>query len=392
MIIMGVLGLLVGSFTNVLIWRLPRHESIAFPPSHCPNCNHPLAVKDLVPLFSWLALRGKCRYCHAPISPRYPVVEAITGLAYATIALFFPISVAGAGLLGLCFFFTILLAASVIDAETYTIPDALTIPGVILGLIFAGVATYQGTAAAAGMATALPGIAQAVQGALMGAGVLVTIDLFGSWVLRRFRERQYPSAPIDYQQISLSLFVGALVGGLLHQPWSVAAMAGLLAAVVSTGANIAAKKVIRLPEFITLGGTLLLLTGLSALGGSNLGNTLLELLYGMLAGAGAASMLAGVYWWARASDIDEDSPSDASAMGFGDVKLAAVIGAFLGFGNVLLSIGVAIAAGAILGIIQRLVVGENRLKFGPYLALGALVAMLWGQPIIAAYRQWMHLG
>lgn len=384
---MGVLGLLVGSFTNVLIWRLPRGENIAFPPSHCPNCDHPLAVKDLVPLFSWLSLGGKCRYCHAPINPRYPIVEAISGLAYALIAYFFPLSVVGAGLIGLCFFFTILLAASVIDAETYTIPDALTLPGTALGLLFAGVAGHQGTAGALGVPTALPGLDGALKGALLGAGLLVAIDLFGSWVLRRFRERQYPDMPIGYQQISLGMLLGTLAGGLLGRGWGVAAMAGLLGAVLSTLLNVAGKKVVRIPEIITLGGTLLGVALLASRGGA----AVLGSLNGLLAGAGAASLLAGVYWWLRAGDIDDDSPADPSAMGFGDVKLAAVIGAFLGFENVLVSLGVAIVAGAVLGVVQRLVIGENRLKFGPYLAVGALVAMLWGEPIVAAYRHYLGL-
>lgn len=379
---MGVLGLLVGSFTNVLIWRLPRGESIAFPPSHCPKCDHPLAVKDLVPLFSWLSLGGKCRYCRAPINPRYPIVEAVSGLAYALIAYFFPISIAGASLIGLCFFFTILLAASVIDAETYTIPDALNIPGVAMGLIFGGIATVLGTAGAAGTPTALPGIAEALMGALMGAGLLVAIDLFGSWVLRRFRERQYPDMPLGYQQIALGLLLGAVAGGVLGQPWWVAGAAGLLGALLSMFANMGAKKVIRIPEVLTLGLGLVAVVLSSTHGGP----AMLAALNGALTGAGAASLLAGVYWWLRADDIDDDSPADPSAMGFGDVKLAAVIGAFLGFNDVLLALGVAIVAGAVLGVVQKMVIGENRLKFGPYLAVGALVAMLWGQPIINGYR------
>lgn len=77
-----LVGLSVGSFLNVVIHRLPRGGSILFPPSHCPHCKHPLAAADLVPLVSWLFLRGRCRYCQAPIHWRYPLVEAVTGLAF----------------------------------------------------------------------------------------------------------------------------------------------------------------------------------------------------------------------------------------------------------------------------------------------------------------------
>jgi leader peptidase (prepilin peptidase)/N-methyltransferase len=184
----GVFGLLVGSFSNVLIWRLPRGENIAFPPSHCPDCDHRLGATDLVPLFSWLSLGGKCRYCRAPIKSRYPVVEALTGLGYATIAALFPLTVYGAGALGLMVLFTLLLVGSAIDLDTYTIPDELTLPGVALGLLFGMLNTRAGVGG-------LPDFAAAVNGALLGAGLLVAINQFGSWVLRRLRERQYPEYP-----------------------------------------------------------------------------------------------------------------------------------------------------------------------------------------------------
>ena len=108
MVFAGVLGLLVGSFSNVLIWRLPRGENIAFPPSHCPNCDHRLAPLDLVPVASWLSLGGKCRYCRSPIKARYPVVELLTGVGYATVAALFPFTTFGAGTLGLMLLFTLL--------------------------------------------------------------------------------------------------------------------------------------------------------------------------------------------------------------------------------------------------------------------------------------------
>jgi leader peptidase (prepilin peptidase)/N-methyltransferase len=77
------LGACVGSFLNVVVWRLPRGESIISPPSHCPKCNTPLAWYDNIPVFGWLWLRGKCRYCKNPISPRYPIIEALTATLFA---------------------------------------------------------------------------------------------------------------------------------------------------------------------------------------------------------------------------------------------------------------------------------------------------------------------
>ncbi|MBI0446747.1 A24 family peptidase [Deinococcus sp. DB0503] len=364
----GVFGLLVGSFSNVLIHRLPRGENIAFPPSHCPQCNHRLAPRDLVPVGSWLSLGGRCRYCRAPIRVRYPVVEGLTGLGYALIAALFPLTTFGAGTLGLMLLFTLLLVASVIDLDTFTIPDELTLPGVALGLAFAGWNTRAGAVAAG-----LPTLAGALQGALLGAGLLVTIDLLGSWVLRRFRERQYPERPIGYQQISLGLLVGAWLG-----PWW-----GLGAVLLSAAVNVAARRVVRIPELLTLGGFLVSV----ALGSAGFGPGLILMVQGALAAAGAAALSAGVYWWLRREPLaEEDAPFDPSAMGFGDVKLAAVIGAFLGWERLLVAVVVAVFAGALLGLLQVALRRENRVKFGPYLALGAVVALFWGGEIVATYR------
>lgn len=82
----GVAGLVVGSFLNVVVYRVPRHLSIVRPPSHCPACDAHLTALDLVPVVSWLALRARCRHCQAPISIRYPLVELATGVAFAAVA------------------------------------------------------------------------------------------------------------------------------------------------------------------------------------------------------------------------------------------------------------------------------------------------------------------
>ncbi|MBZ9752027.1 prepilin peptidase [Deinococcus sp. HMF7604] len=372
----GLLGLLVGSFSNVLIWRLPRGENIAFPPSHCPHCDHRLGVADLVPVFSWLALRGKCRYCGAPIKARYPVVELLTGIGYATIAALFPPLTVGWGALGLMVLFTLLLVGSAIDLDTYTIPDELTLPGVALGLAFGALNGWWG-------APELPDFAGAVQGALLGAGLLVAINQLGSWVLRRFRERQFPEFPLGYQQISLALLAGAWLG-----PWWGAGV-GLL----SAGVNLAARRVVRIPELLTLGGLLVSVM----LGSAGFGPGMILMVQGALAAAGAVSLVCGVYWWVhwrrhREDDTpQDDAQSDASAMGFGDVKLAAVIGAFLGWERLLVALVVAVFAGALLGLVQMATRRENRVKFGPYLALGAVVALLWGGSLVASYRAMLGL-
>ncbi len=151
----GVLGLLVGSFLNVVILRLPRrieHDwraqardllgieatdepappDLVFQGSHCPKCRHTLGALDNIPLLSWLALRGRCRYCQAPISVQYPLVELLSALASVVVAwkLGFGWPLAA----GLLFTWT-LIAASGIDARTQTLPDQLTLPLLWLGLL-----------------------------------------------------------------------------------------------------------------------------------------------------------------------------------------------------------------------------------------------------------------
>jgi leader peptidase (prepilin peptidase)/N-methyltransferase len=81
----GVLGLAIGSFANVAIHRLPRRQSVVSPASHCPECETPIKARHNVPVLSWLALRGRCAHCHSQISPRYPLVEAGTALAFAAV-------------------------------------------------------------------------------------------------------------------------------------------------------------------------------------------------------------------------------------------------------------------------------------------------------------------
>jgi leader peptidase (prepilin peptidase)/N-methyltransferase len=363
------LGAMVGSFTNVLIYRIPRNESIAFPPSHCPNCNHRLGVLDLVPILSWLALHGRCRYCGKPINPRYPIVEAISALGYLAIAWRFPLMDYGLATVGLWFFFTILLAGSGIDLETKTLPDVLTLPPVAVGLLIAFATTSK---------PGLPDFSAALHGALMGAGLLAMIAGLGAWVVRRFRETRYPDFPIDYMHVHL----GALVGAWFGPVWAVAAAA------VAVGINLIAKRVIRIPDALTLGGMLVSV----AISGS-FGRGLIGSLEGALMGAGAVALLAaaywGVYWWMHRHKPEEPLPDDADpvAMGFGDVKLAAVIGVFLGWQGVVMGLAAAIILGAVIGLALRVLGGAREIPFGPYLAAGALIAMFTGaEPLLAYLR------
>ncbi len=127
----GVLGAIVGSFLNVVAYRLPRHESLITPASHCPGCGTPVKPYDNIPVLSWLLLRGHCRSCAAPISPRYPLVEALTA-ALCVGAVLTHSSAAGIALAVLTIL--IVVPAALIDLEHRIIPNRLTALGAILAL------------------------------------------------------------------------------------------------------------------------------------------------------------------------------------------------------------------------------------------------------------------
>lgn len=135
-------GLCVGSFLNVCIWRLPRNESVVSPPSHCPKCEHELSWFENIPILSWLCLRGRCRKCGNPITIRYLLVELLTGLLFLGVwfrILSFNLSFyLFVGLLLASLTVTILaVATAFIDFEHFIIPNKITYPVLIYGLISA---------------------------------------------------------------------------------------------------------------------------------------------------------------------------------------------------------------------------------------------------------------
>jgi leader peptidase (prepilin peptidase)/N-methyltransferase len=128
-----IYGLAFGSFLNVMIYRLPRGFSVVSPRSACPGCAKPIAAYDNIPVFSWLLLRGRCRNCKTSISPRYLLVELLTGVIFLAMFLKFGWSWAT---LKFCVFGFLLVALIFIDAEHKLLPDKLTLSGFFIGLIF----------------------------------------------------------------------------------------------------------------------------------------------------------------------------------------------------------------------------------------------------------------
>ena len=264
----AVIGLLVGSFLNVVIHRLPKMMdndwrsqcaelhgqatadaevlSLSVPRSRCPQCGHPITALENIPVISWLALRGKCSACRTPISPRYPIVEALTSLLSTLAAVHFGFGWAAAGALLLIWG---LIALTFIDYDTQLLPDSITLP-------------------------------------LLWAGLL--LNLFGTYT--------------DLQ----SAVVGAMLGYL--SLWS-------------------------------------------------------------------------VYWGFKLVTGKE-------GMGYGDFKLLAALGAWLGWQTLPLIILLSSLVGALLGIALIVLTKRGRnvpIPFGPYLATAGLIALIWGKELTQAY-------
>lgn len=133
----GALGAIIGSFLNVVIFRLPREESIVFPNSRCPQCSTAIHAYDNIPVISYLLLKGRCRTCSAPISRRYPAVEALTGILFVGVFLHDVIGRNGptAAILFDLAFVSALVALIFIDAEHMILPNAITYPGIVFALV-----------------------------------------------------------------------------------------------------------------------------------------------------------------------------------------------------------------------------------------------------------------
>ncbi|MBB2921857.1 A24 family peptidase [Cellulomonas cellasea] len=123
--LVALLGLAIGSFLNVVIWRVPQGQSVVYPPSACPGCGHAIRPIDNVPVVSWLALRGRCRDCGAPISVRYPLVEAGTAILFVLTAVVVGLTWALPAFLYLA---AIAVCLALIDIDTHRLPNAIVLP------------------------------------------------------------------------------------------------------------------------------------------------------------------------------------------------------------------------------------------------------------------------
>ena len=169
-------GACIGSFLNVVIYRIPAGLSIIHPPSRCPKCGHGLGKTENVPILGWLWLKGRCRWCKTSISARYPTIEAITGLVFLVVFWQFGYTLET---IGYCAFLSWLLSLSMIDFDTMTLPGSLTKSGLIVGLVFQTVIGWE-KAAVSGIAHQLM---FGIGGAVLGIWLLETIGFIGALIL-----------------------------------------------------------------------------------------------------------------------------------------------------------------------------------------------------------------
>src|SRR5947209_4546584 len=196
----AVLGAIIGSFLNVVIHRVPREESIAFPASRCPACGTAIRPYDNIPVVSWAILRGRCRSCRAPVSARYPAVELLTAALFAlTFCLRSGLTLA---------FAAAVLALVFIDAEHMILPNVITYPGIIVALVaralvpnLYGVASF---GAQAHVPAWLLSVGGAVLGALVGGGFL--------WLVGWLWERVRGVEAMGLGDVKMMFMVGAYLG------------------------------------------------------------------------------------------------------------------------------------------------------------------------------------
>jgi leader peptidase (prepilin peptidase)/N-methyltransferase len=235
----ALLGLIVGSYLNVVVHRLPRGLSTVAPRSRCPSCGGAIGMRDNLPVVSWLLLRGRCRHCGAVIAWRYPLVEAATALLFVACVERFGASPEALVAALLC---SLLLALAAIDAEHLLLPDRLTLPGLVVGL-------------AVQPWIAWGGLVPAVLGAALGAGILLA--MWGLWLLLRGEEG------LGLGDVKMLAMIGAFLGwkGVLVT-LLVASVAGSLVGLALLAGGRAGPRT-RLPfgVFLAFGGLVALFWG-----------------------------------------------------------------------------------------------------------------------------------
>ena len=204
-VLIFILGLIVGSFSNVCIYRIPKNESIIFPASHCPKCRSNISPKDNIPLLSFILLKGRCRNCKSKISIQYPIVELLTGLIYLIIYLTYGLSVQTLIYIVLS---SALVIIAFIDLNEQIVPDVISLPGIVIGFIISFFVPYIS-------------FINSALGVLVGGGIILIIGLVGSVIFKKeamgggdVKLAAMIGAFLGWRYIIISLFLGFFLGAL----------------------------------------------------------------------------------------------------------------------------------------------------------------------------------
>jgi leader peptidase (prepilin peptidase)/N-methyltransferase len=208
-VLAGVVGLVVGSFLNVVIWRVPRGESVVRPASHCPACGGPVRPRDNVPVLSYLLLGGRCRDCDASISVRYPLVEAGTGLVFGLLAARLGPDWA---LPGFLYLGAVGVALALIDIDLHRLPNVLVLPSYVVGGLLLGAAAALDTDGGAVLRIAAGGAAlfafyfllALIYPSGMGFGDVKLAGVLGMYL-----------AYLGWAELVVGAFLGFLFGGVI---------------------------------------------------------------------------------------------------------------------------------------------------------------------------------
>jgi len=346
-----VLGCIVGSFLNVCIYRLPLGLSIVSPPSHCPHCKYSIPFYLNIPLVTWLTLKGRCRNCGAPISPRYFVVEFLTGAAFLACWLKFgnpghPLQSMPVALI-YAVFLAGLIVATFIDFEHFIIPDEITLGGVFAGIVASLFLPQLQDANSNGV-----GLWRSFLGAVAGAGIVYAILRLGKLLFGRQKLKLPADTKIVFSETHL------------HLP----------------DKNIAYDEI-----FYRKSDTIVLQARTVELVDRGYENARVQLSSAALK-IGDEEIAPDDVPYLEAVSAEIILPREA--MGLGDVKFMAAIGAFIGWQGVIFSLAISSFIGAATGvslILMRKREWSSRMPYGPYIALAATIWILGGKKL----AQWL---
>jgi len=339
------LGCIVGSFLNVCIYRMPLDLSVVSPPSHCPHCKYAIPFYLNVPLLTWLSLRGKCKNCGAPISPRYFIVELLTGVAFLGCWLVFGHQSPWIAAVD-CLFLAGLIAATFIDFEHFIIPDEITMGGAAVGfLISFFLPQLHGTR------SLTEGVERSLLGIVVGGGIVYAVLRLGKLLFGRqkiplpgetkiiFTETALclPDKEIPYEEI------------FYRKTDAIVLQAQTVELIDRSYCNVA---LCLTPETLLIGGE-------------------------------KFSPERELYMDVVCSEV----VLPREAMGLGDVKFMAGIGAFIGWQGAFFSLMASSLIGSVVGmalILLRKREWSSRMPYGPYIALAAVIWVFGGKKLFDA--------